>query len=326
LGAFLIPKGRNLKKAEYIDALLEISESFRQDKLRETIASLEVMGDKDISPEFVNNCFLKGIPAKQVSKVFSDLCISDKHTDATIAKTDSKRLRLMLEKVRVTHQDSSSWCDEVYQQYREIIAPIDNKTNKEYSKTVENYGTPETTTTLDGKKILNWAKEIIEWAYTQPNLDKGWQKVSLALALTSGRRMAEIHGTTQYEAVDSNTLRSIGLAKKQEDDFALNSVCLVDAEKWLAVINKLPEARRNQENSRVNALVRKLIEESLKPKIYKDLGIESYKDSRDFYISYLVTRDFPTSGFRSQLAFVKTIIGHEAKKQSLSYEKFIVTI
>lgn len=326
LGAFLIPNARKLKKPEFINALLEISETFRQDKLRETIAALEVMGEKDISPEFISNCFVNGIPANQVSKVFADLCIADKHTDSTIAKTDSKRLRLMLDKVRNTQQDSSNWCDEVYQQYRTIIAPVDNRTNKEYSKTVENYGTDETTITLDGKKILNWATDIIDWAYQQEKLDKGWQKVSLALAFTSGRRMDEIHGTTEYKVVDSNTVRSIGLAKKESDDFALESPCLVDANKWVTVINNLPKNRRKQENSTVNGTIRKAIEDSIKLRVYPELGIKTYKDSRDFYISYLITRDFPTSGYRSQLAFVKTIIGHEAKKQSLSYEKFIVTI
>jgi hypothetical protein len=326
LGAFLIPNARKLKKPEFINALLEVSESFRQNKLRETIAALEVMGDKDISPEFISNCFLNGIPSNQVSKVFTDLCVADKHTDSTIAKTDSKRLRLMLEKVIITHPDSTNWCKEVYQEYRALISSIDNKTNKQYAKTVENYGTDETTRILDGKKILDWASDIIDWAYVQTDLIKGWQKVSLALAITSGRRMDEIHGNTQYELVNANTIRSIGLAKKEFEDYALESPCLVNAEKWITVINRLPESRRNQPNSTVNGTIRKAIEESIKLKTRPLFGIETYKDSRDFYISYLVTRDFPTSGYRSQLAYAKTIIGHEAKKQSLSYEKFIVTL
>jgi len=367
LGAYLIPDARKLKKSEFIDALLEISEPVKKKlehrRALETAAALKiideniaVLGEQDISFDLVREAYLRSRKpedfSNDIATVLKGKLAADELKDSTVAKTKMKHLKIVLEKLNLELPEAKTWADAVYKNTTSHIALISHEVNKKSAAKVENYGTDETTTQLDGKKILDWATEVIDWAFNQETLIKGWHKVSVALSLTSGRRMDEIHGSCQFEVINANTIRAIGLSKKQFDDAVLDSPCLVDANKWFSVLYKLPENRRNQTNSNVNEIIRKSIEgtgiysylynnydfhmiatEDVIHKITKallyskgDKKPPTYKDCRDFYISYLIARDFPTSGYRSQLAFCKKVIGHEAKKQSQSYEKIIVNL
>lgn len=325
LGAYLIPHARKLKKSEYIDALLEISEPHREQRLKESLVTLELMGDFDVTPEFINDCFTRGLTSSQCSQIIAEKLEKGGYEDSTIAKTKMKQLRVMLDSLSLSNVEIKPWTDDLYDSMKEFASKYHKLTNKEYAKTVETYGNEDNLRKVKGTPIIAWCNEVIDWAYSQDNLEKGWHKVSFALALTSGRRMDEIHGTCQFEAVNDTTLKATGLSKKREEDYAHESPCLINAYKWVNALNKLPEKRRNQENSVVNGTIRKAIE----PVIERTLGqfeLTTYKDSRDFYVSYLIAKDYNKSKHGSEINYAKKLIGHESKKQTLSYEKLVVEL
>jgi hypothetical protein len=336
LGAFLVPHARKLKKAEYIDALLEISEPYRIQRVKEALLTIELSGEFQVTSEFIKHCQVQGLKPSDCTDIITTRLEAGNYTPSTIAKTKMKQLRAVLDAVSFENVEIKPWSDDVYKLVSSWAGKYHRETNLDYAETVENYGTEENLIRLDGKKILNWATEIIDWAYAQPDLNKGWHKVSFALALTSGRRMDEIHGDCKFEVVNDQTLRSIGLSKKREDDAELESPCLVDANKWVAVINKLPDNRRNQPNAIVNGTIRKAISESIS-NVFTKLDFHkfdeqgnrilgSYKDSRDFYVSYLIARDYNKSKHGSEINFAKKTLGHESKKQTMSYLKMVVEL
>jgi len=332
LGAFLIPKGRKLKKPEFIQALLDIAkpakelqEINRAKYITSAIESLELYGESDINIEFIQGTYRDGLSPEEVSIIIFEKLITGIYKDSTIAKTKMKQLRIILSALAITNEEVKKWTDKLYDLLRDQVSKYHHKTNKEYAQKVEEYGTPETIKHIKGNKVINWCNEVIEWAYKQDSLDRKWHKVSFALALTSGRRMDEIHGDTQYKVEDYQTLIAIGLSKKSDDNYTHKSPCLVDANKWLAVLNKLPENVRNQENIRVNQTIRPAMSNSLKP-IWDELGFKSYKDARDFYVSYLIARDYKKTVDGSEINFAKKLLGHEAKKQTLSYEKMVIEL
>lgn len=324
LSAFIISNARKFKKPELIDAMMTASESFRQQLSIDAIKAVEFMGEIDFGKLFVKGCFSKGLTAKETGEAIWKKIDSMKYADSTVCKTQLKKLRNILAIVFTENPDSKDWCDEVYKIVKGLAVPFSERVNKDSREKVEHYGEIETLRTLDGAKILKWATEIIDWTYDQENLVRGWQKVSLALALTSGRRMDEIHGFTQYEALDDKTLKNKGLSKKRDDDFILESPCLVDAYKWVLVRNKLPESRLNLPNSIVNGVISSSMSATLKPTVYPLLDIEQYKDSRDFYIAYLIATVYDRRIHGSELNYAKALVGHESKKVTLSYQKLVV--
>jgi len=324
LGAFLLPKARKLKKNEFIDALLDISESFRARRLEELILTMKLMEDFDIKEDFLSKSLMGGLSPEQCSEIIKNEFESRGYKPSTIAKTKMKQLRNLLESVTLKNEGSKEWCDEVYQHVSKYASSYHHEVNQDYAAKVEGYGTEETVKIIDGQKIISWASEVIDWAVQQNDIERGWHKVSFALALTSGRRMDEIHGHAKFEVIDSENIRTIGLAKKSVDDFELKSPVLVDAYKWVKALNMLPEKRRNQINAVVNGVIRKAIAESFGGCIFSNLGLEKYKDARDFYASYLLTHKYKREIHGSEISFVKKILGHEGKRQSLSYQKFVV--
>jgi len=329
LGAFLVPNYRKLRKPEMIDALIEVSEHYRAEALKENLAAIELMGDIELSPEFIIECKNKLLSSEQVSKIIIKSIESKGYADSTIAKTAPRQVKKVLDTVVLKFSDetTSKWSDEIFDFIREHVKDYHRKVNKETAKKVENIGDVDSDGVIyiDGKKVINWAIEKIDWAYNQENLEKGWHSVSLALALTSGRRQDEIHGDCDYQAIDEKTLEAKGLSKKKDEDYVHNSPCLVNAYKWVDVINKLPENLRHQPNSVVNQNIRKKIEKSIKDKELKALGFTKYKDSRDFYVSYLISTEYRKQTHGSEINFAKKLLGHESKKQTLHYEKICVT-
>lgn len=332
LGAFLIPNARKLKKPEFIQTLLEIAkpakelQEINQAKyITSAVESLELYGKFDINIEFIQDTYIKGLSPEEVSEIIFEKLITGNYKDSTIAKTKMKQIRIILNALAITNEEVRKWTDKLYDLLRDQVSKYHHKTNKEYAQKVEEYGTPDTIRKIKGNKVINWCNEVIDWAYKQDSLDRKWHKVSFALALTSGRRMDEIHGDTKYEIAENQTLRATGLSKKLDENFTHESPCLIDANKWLAVLNKLPENVRNQENIRVNQTIRPAMSNSLKP-IWDELGFKSYKDARDFYVSYLIARDYKKTVDGSEINFAKKLLGHEAKKQTLSYEKMVIEL
>lgn len=336
--AGLIKGISKLKKAKLIDAILELTKPLKEKQLRDTAISMELMSEFDIDESFLNRAYVENLPpeytADVVAKKLLDLHEKGVITASTMAKTKMKNLRVILDSVKLADSNSSEWCNETYKLVREQIKVHDREVNRQYNEeTKETYGDSDKggLVFLDKDKIIDWMNDTIDWAIEQDNLEKGWHKVSFALALATGRRMVEIHGTTKFEKVDENHLKTIGLAKKESDDVELVSPCLINTDKWLAAYSKLPEKRRNQHSDIVNKVISRAISEAI-ASIIDELGFRnanpknnktkgSYKDSRDFYAAYLIEERYHKKAGKREAVYVKEALGHTSKRQGDSYQK-----
>ena len=315
----LITGYSKMKKAELVDAVKDIISSYKESIQRKAADYLDAFGDSDFSYDMVVSFYHSKVSPNGAAETIYQRIQANKPTDTTLAKSKPKQLRLVLDKIRATAESSSGWCDAVYESFQELIMPVLVRVNQDYKQTNETR-TAEDFMRVDGEVVLNWARETIEWAASQDNLERGWHKVSLALALTSGRRQGEIHGTTAYELVDSSHIKATGLLKKSSDDFELTFHCLTDANLWMQALNNLPEKRRNQPNSRVNSTIRPAISGSIGSKI-AELGFKTYSNSRDFYINYHIDRFFDRQTHGTETSYVKNLVGHSTQRIAVSYIK-----
>ena len=242
----------------------------------------------------------------------------------TLVKSKPKQVSNCLDLLISNFPDSLEWTKLLYNDLRVLLQPDYKFVNKEYGQKVEGYGTPETMLEINGSVVVNWCEQTLTNYINNPNPDKDWQGVSLALALTSGRRMDELHGTCRFFTVSDNNLKSVGLSKKEDKNSVLISPCLVDNKLWLDAYNRLPEKRKGLDNMKVNQNISKLLSDSLKTTTYPELGIRVYKDSRDFFVAYLIKKVWDVDKHGSQLNYAKNLLGHDSKKITLSYEKIKV--
>jgi hypothetical protein len=320
----LITRYSKLTKANLIDKLLEVSDGYRTDLKAQSLEFVELNTDADFGYEFYLNAYQKNKDTKPLVEYMVNTWKGKGIAQTTLVKSKPKQVKNCLDLLVSNFPDSLEWTDLLYSELR-ILLQNDNKVvNKEYGQKVEGYGTPETMLEIDGSVVVNWSEKVLTDYINNPNPDKDWQGVSLALALTSGRRMDEIHGTCRFFAVSDNNLKSVGLSKKSDEDSVLISPCLVDNQLWLYAYNRLPEKRKGLNNIKVNQNISKLVSDSLKTKIYPDLGINQYKDSRDFFVAYLIKNVWDVDKHGSQLNYAKNLLGHDSKKITLSYEKIKV--
>ncbi len=324
LGSYLIPNFRKMKKDEIIQALWDIGENHRNEMVRQRVVELKLMRDLGVEEKFFEQAYISKITPEQAAMLITDKWKSDGLADSTMAKTNPVKVRLQLEKMANENLESKTWCDETIAFIKKLSKDLHRAVNKQYDVTMNEYGDEEHLIKVEGKKILDWAEDVIDWASNQDNLERNWHKVSFALALTSGRRMDEIHGHTQYDVLDEKTLIAVGLSKKPTTDYTLESLCLVNAYKWLNALNKLPEKRRNQDNGVVHNTIRKLIWDVVEPTA-KGLGFRSYKDTRDFYATYIGDVVYDSDMPVTLMVFVRNMIGHESKKETLCYGKMKIT-
>lgn len=210
--------------------------------------------------------------------------------------------------------------------------------NENYGTKINTIETIEDKVKLDGQLILDWAinkiKTVLE--LSQSKLQRGWYELSLALAITSGRRMEEIHGETvhiskgikRYYTLEGKEIYISQLAKSPENTEFKFSPIGVTSEEWFNAFNKLPDTALSLTEDKVNKTISSNISKSLKGKgkIYETLGIKSYKDSRDFYIAYRVATEYKKGNtqYNNESDFVQSIIGHDNKGSGHSYQKFVI--
>ena len=314
----------SMNKSTLIENAIAVTNSYKQQSLVKIANALEAMGESDLSYAPIQACYLGDLNAKEAAKLIYDRIMVQKHTDTTVAKTKPKQLRKILAKLKLIEPQSQQWAEDLYQHFLNLIKPIADKVNDNYTQTNESR-TVENFKRVDGDAIAQWAADVLEYAASDENSDSSWHKVSLALAITSGRRQSEIHGTTQYELVDSKTIRAIGLAKKKTEDYELEFQPISDAETWLKALKNLPENRRNQDKSKINGTIRKAISDTIGSKI-NELGFSSYKDSRDFYINYHLDRNYNRQKHGAESTYVMRLVGHDNSKSALSYTKMFTTL
>ena len=262
------------------------------------------------------------LAVEQICKFFE----SKEYTHKTICKTVLPKIKKYLTNVGDYRQ--KGWGLEVvnllYSKYKETIQDI----NSEYDLIV-NPDKKDRIRDLNSEAIVNWAIDTLE-------NDDRWHRVSLALAVVSGRRMVEIHGENRdFEignglitpivngrAIDKcykfpQTLVFTGQAKtKSKDDLSFQIPVLCDPQLFINRWQNLPPERLNLTPTIVNKRVSTAISTATK-KLRAELGLKSYKDSRDVYgdtVMNYFDRTYDLSSEAKDREILKGhILGHELK-------------
>lgn len=243
-------------------------------------------------------------------------------------KTICKRVLPKIKKYLIAAGDfrQRGWGAEVtrilYDRYKSKIQEI----NLEYDRSVQPEK-KEFIATIDHQKILNWAIATLK-------NESRWHRVSLALAVVSGRRMVEIHGEDRGFDIGNGiiipivngreidkvynfpqTLIFSGQAKsRSRNDINFEIPVLCDPQLFIARWQSLPPERLNQDSTTVNRVISSAISTATK-KLRPELGIKKYKDSRDIYIT-LVMKHFDRAYDLSEKERENLkghILGHEIK-------------
>jgi len=320
----------NLKasKVDAIKLLIGLRDKYLDNKKQDLVFVKTYLETLKSDTNYCEKLFLRDITAVDfVDSIWEYWTLTKSYSITTIAKAKKNEISNLLTDLRNAYSESNQWCKEVYTLISEKIKPLNQEINREYDKKVETYGQSDTLTYVTGNHVIDWCNKILK-AFTDDKFTtktKRWYETSLALALTSGRRMVEIHGNVcQFSKGFENDLVAVGLAKKSDDDFELESPCLVDVDLWLDAYDKLPTTCKNLDDKKINQTISTNLSKSLR-NVYSELGIEKYKDARDFYIAYCLDNLYKgelVDGKRSN--FLKKLVGHESKKIGLSYEKISI--
>jgi len=255
---------------------------------------------------------------------------------STMGKTERQEVRRLANQLALNNPSDRNWTDEVHTLVGKYLSEFDAEYNKQYKKDLSDRGSAKRKIGLNIEKIMSWIEAKTYLYLTKTSLKRGWHEVSFLLALTSGRRMVEIHGDQcKYEYVGEYLIKAVGLAKKPVDDYTHVFYTLIPAKDWLLLHHKLPEERVNlgSENGKdlVNAKIARdvqpIIKEVVKEldfKVPNDKGVLKYgshKSARKFYARYCM--DFLNWDNADQLSVAKDYLAHEKIEQTLSYRDVV---
>jgi hypothetical protein len=154
-----------------------------------------------------------------------------------------------------------------------------------------------------------------------------WKHLSVFLALATGRRMAEIHGTaTAFHATDNEHVMFTGQLKTKEREQGAEPYIiktLADASRVVAAWERLKTLRAPLAPHDVNRKLSKPLSSEMPASIlalYDASGILKYKDMRDIYAAKMLD-DKPVT--MTANAFVARCMGHGADDLSTAntYQK-----
>jgi hypothetical protein len=354
----IIANNAKYKKADLIAKILEATETYKAAITKEIKKQI---GDSLVAEDFttlIKNYFKNGKDPIELSNYLKSQLLVKADNDgnypvnlpekyksknregfaiSTLGKTKVSELRNAVSFVKSELPNSEDFCNTFYNDvYNNHLKTLEKMVNTKYFEGINSIKTVDDKIKLDGQKILSWASEIIQTVADKGEvLNRGWYPLSLALALTSGRRMDEIHGETihtdkgvnRYYELQGDKVFISQLAKNPENTSFVFSP-LVDAETWLKAHQCLPENAIGLTEDKVNKIISSNISKSpTMKKVYEDLGLKSFKDSRDFYIVYRLATEYKaglSKQYDRESDFVQSVIGHNSKASGHSYESFVI--
>lgn len=340
----MIPGYEVMSKDELINAIMESVEATLTIAKAKEALTLECQGELDFDQRFIRTFYERGKteperfnPQSLAQGLLNNLR-AKRHKDTTICKTDAKVFRSTLTLLSANREIPYQWGDEAYNHFRTLIVDITQKVNKEGRDLVERYATlkdEEVLIMLDPNTVIKWTYDTLVLTVNGEFDKRGWQRVSLALAIATGRRQAEIHGKTTFlPSVKPDHLQISGLLKKESKDVGLEAPCLVSPQLWLDAYNRTKTAypqRFDLEPEVVHKKLSKPLSDYLGGRngcphqCYDYLGFPNYKTSRDFYGSF-IGKYYHNPRLHGTLSnFLASIYGHENITTSHSYEKILLT-
>jgi hypothetical protein len=141
-----------------------------------------------------------------------------------------------------------------------------------------------------------------------------WKELSVYIALSTGRRMAEVHGIdTKFEYVDNETILFTGQLKTKDRSvgnkpYQIHVFC--EAVNLVKAWERLKILRQPLEPEAVNKLLSKPLSTELPTHLkllFEQAGITKYKDMRDIYAARML--QFKPENMTAN-AFVGSCMGH----------------
>ena len=280
------------------------------------------------------------LSAKQTAEVYfkklKERYVVGELSASTMGKTERQEVRRLANQLALNNPDKKDWTDEVHTLVGKHLSEFDSEYNKQYKKDLSDRGSSKRKTGLNVEKLMSWIEEKTNIYLAKKTLKRGWHEVSFLLALTSGRRMIEIHGEQcKYEYVGEYLIKAVGLAKKPVDDYTHVFYTLIPAKDWLLLLHKLPEERVNLGsvngkdlvNLKIARDVQPIIKEVVKELDFKvpndkgELKYGSHKSARKFYARYCM--DFLNWDNADPLYVAKDYLAHERIEQTLSYRDVV---
>jgi hypothetical protein len=177
--------------------------------------------------------------------------------------------------------------------------------------------------------LLNMVKDTVDKVKTGVTVT--WKQLSVALALATGRRCAEVHGTaTVFSLTDNpNMLSFYGQLKARDsrEVEAFDIITLIPSEDVLVLWNALKATgKMYSDPSDVNRKVARGVSVEL-PKdlsnLFEECGVQKYKDLRDIYASRILQYKPVTV---TDNAFVAKFMGHgkDDLKTCNTYQKIYI--
>ena len=313
----LVYKASNVLRAAIINEQLKKDEVEKEKILRKHQNFLDESNADNVisvhSIEKVASQFKENEQAPEnTAKVLYELCQRQGYAPITIAKEQSRRLRVIFEDNKLSEIFTYEFKDRLYQEWLNLTRPITVASRLEDEKRIQSYA-------IEAEKTIDATEAIIQWAKDNLNNTKRIYLQAIAIGILSGRRMAEICGDAKFSEGKVGVIIT-GLAKKKGDDARAEFVPLCDVDEFLTAINKYPKRgyTPRQVNKNIGATISKQF-----PKYLKELGLEKFKDCRDFY-GAVMYESFKLAGAREPKTFTKYCMGHESEEATNYYRKFEV--
>lgn len=221
---------------------------------------------------------------------------------------------------RYEGSDKSQVIGGIYSKFRSMTKELNN----EYKAKVAANNAAQTLVTY--KPLIDFATDVVTRIKQGTSLS--WKEVSIALALVTGRRMAEIHGkATSFTTNDTQgTLTFKGQLKTKEraTEESYDIPVLLPTEDVLLLWSELCKTDRQFDNpSDVNRKLSKGFSTELPVsigKLFKSTGVTKYKDLRDIYAARIL-KDKPVGVSASSL--ISQVLGHgeDDIQTASSYQK-----
>lgn len=177
---------------------------------------------------------------------------------------------------------------------------------------------------VNAEKIFTQEKtnQIIEWAVSNLS-NKSVYFSGISFSILTGRRMVEIYGNqAQYSLNDKNEhlINIVGVAKKKEskEDTVYQFIPLNKPKTLVEFINNFP--KRGYEPIQVKRTIASKISRKFPPYL-KDLGIEKFKDCRDFYAG-VTYKNFSEAGIRRPMKPTQYCMAHDNLDTTATYDKY----
>ena len=213
-----------------------------------------------------------------------------------------------------------------------IFTEYKQKQNTIYRQDVKERSQPESRVELDLSKYLERAHDLLKRISKGDKDSIDWRDISCALALATGRRMAEIHLSATFKQLDSHLISFTGQLKgktRRVDGVNLRNVefqipTLIPADlvclglQWLEQKDKRFEP--SEDTERVNRRWSKVLNEAA-----KDWGIIPEMTYHKFRGAYL-RASIVNSGIDpfDYLSYAQRILGDDDESTIKAYQRFTI--